>query len=125
MYEIKSGIKGLFIETVEFEKTAKHYGSGSLEVFATPAMIAGMEKTCMDSVQPFLEEGDTTVGTYIQAEHLKASPLKSTIKYESEITEISGREIIFSVNAFDEKGIIGKAIHKRYIVNINRFLQKL
>lgn len=119
------GLRGSFSETVTPEKTARHYGSGSVEVFATPAMIAGMEKTCMDSVQPLLAAGETTVGTMIHATHVKATPLNDTITYQSVLTGVNDRQLTFSVEAYDSKGLIGRAEHHRFIINTERFMQKL
>lgn len=122
---LEPGIIGNYSEAVTTEKTAKHYGSGCVEVFATPAMIAGMEKTCMDSVQPFLGSGETTVGTLVHAEHIKATPLGETVSYRSELTEVNGREMKFTVEAFDKTGMIGKGSHSRFIINIEKFMSKL
>lgn len=116
---------GSFSETVTAEKTARHYGSGSVEVFATPAMIAGMERTCMDSVQPILSAGETTVGTLIHVTHIKATPLNDMVSYQSVLTQVNDRQLTFSVEAYDSKGLIGRAEHQRFIVNTERFMQKL
>lgn len=125
MSELKPGIKGQYTETVTAEKTARHYGSGSIEVFATPAMIAGMEKTCMVSVQPLLNEGETTVGTLVHVEHLKATPLNDSVNYKSELTAVNGRELTFEVEASDQQGIIGRGYHKRFIIDIGKFMSRI
>jgi predicted thioesterase len=125
MNELKPGIKGSHSERVTPEKTARHYGSGSVEVFATPAMIAGMERTCMDSVQPMLGDGETTVGIMIHATHLKATPLNDTITYQSVLTSVDDRQLTFTVEAYDAKALIGRAEHHRFIINAERFMQKL
>ena len=111
--------------SVEQHQTALHMGSGSIEVFATPAMIAFMENTAMLSIANNLNEGETTVGTFIQADHLKASVVGETLLCHSKVTAENGREITFELLVTDSKGdTVGKAIHKRFVVNKTRFIEK-
>lgn len=118
------GIKNTCSLTVSRDNTAIAQGSGTLPVFATPALAALMEKTAMESVAEFLSEGETTVGTFLQAEHISASPVGAKITCESLLTEINGRELTFSVTASDNKGLIGKGIHKRFVVQKEKFMAK-
>ncbi len=111
-------------ETVTEDKTAAHLGSGMLEVYATPAMIALMEKTAMMSVAEELDKGCGTVGTLVNAEHIAASPLGAEIICESRLTEIDGRKLTFEITASDNAGIIGKATHCRFIIDNARFMAK-
>lgn len=121
---LETGIKGFQTETVTEDKTAVSVGSGSLRVYATPAMIALMEKTAMNSVAGELEDGMTTVGTLINAAHTSASPVGSTITCESELVEIDRRRLVFSVTARDDSGEIGKGTHERFIVDCDKFFEK-
>lgn len=110
---------------VKQNQTALVMGSGSIEVFATPAMIALMENTAMLSIANNLAEEETTVGTFIQAEHLKASVVGEIVFCHSKVVEQNGREITFELLVADEKqNVIGKALHKRFIVNKTRFFEK-
>lgn len=118
------GIKGTKTETVTNENTADHLGSGDLQVYGTPAMIALMESTALESVEPYLESGTTTVGVHLDVEHLAPSPLGMKIYCESTLIEIDRRMLTFQVSAFDEKGEIGRGTHKRFIVQKDAFLQK-
>ncbi|PKP23098.1 MAG: thioesterase [Bacteroidetes bacterium HGW-Bacteroidetes-21] len=118
-------MRGSYTETVTAEKTARHYGSGMVEVLATPAMIAAMEKTCMESVSPYLPEGMQTVGTYVQVSHIKATRIGLDVAYHAVLTQINGNELTFEVNANDTVGEIGSGIHKRFIINVEKFLKKL
>ena len=63
---LEAGIRGEQKVEVVYENTATAVGSGVLEVFATPCMLALMEKTACDSVIPYLEEGWGTVGTKVE-----------------------------------------------------------
>ena len=121
---LETGIKGHQTETVTEEKTAAAVGSGSLRVYATPAMIALMEKTALASVTGELEEGMTTVGTKLDVAHTSASPEGSTITCESVLTEIDRRRLVFTVTAYDDAGEIGKGTHERFIVDCAKFMDK-
>lgn len=119
---MKEGLKGLSEITVTPENTALSVGSGNLEVFATPHMIAQMEKASFESVLPFLEAGQSTVGTYMEASHISATPVGFKIRTESELILIEGRKLVFSVKSYDESGLIGEGRHERYIVDSERFM---
>lgn len=122
---LKKKIAGRQQVRVTKELTAARYGSGLVEVYATPAMIALMEKTCQESVQDQLEPGQLTVGTLVNVRHLKATPVGMMVECESELTEIEGRKLVFKVTARDEKGIIGDGTHERFVVNEKDFMKKL
>lgn len=111
--------------TVCKENTALTVGSGDMEVFATPALVALMENAAMNAVKPYLPEGSTTVGAMIQTSHIKPSGLGEEISATALLEEAEGRKLTFKVSASDSKGIIGEGIHIRYIVDRERFLLKL
>lgn len=123
--DIKLGIKRKQDLIVTDDVTASSYGSGLVDVFATPAMIALMESTCQLSVREFLNEGDMTVGTLVNVKHLKATPVGMRVECESELTFQDGRRLVFKVSANDERGLIGEGIHERFIVNREEFMHKL
>ena len=100
-------------------------GSGDLHVFATPAMVALMENAAMKAVTDHLPEGTTTVGAMINTSHIKPSPIGDEVKTTAVLTDVDGRKLTFSITAEDSKGIIGEAVHVRYIVDRERFLSKL
>ena len=118
------GIKGREEVMVTEENTAKAMGSGTLDVFATPAMTALMEMTAWKSVAPILEDGDGTVGTLLQITHDAPTPLGMKVFCESELLEIDGRRLVFHVAAFDAKGKIGEGRHERFVINNERFAAK-
>ncbi len=122
---LEIGIKHTETEIVTPEKTAAKVGSGALPVYATPAMIALMEKTAMNSVSDKLEVGQGTVGTLLEIKHLSASKEGSTIRCESELTEIDRRRLVFCVKAYDEAGLIGEGKHERFIVDNEKFMEKV
>ena len=124
MKEIKIGITGTSELTVNDENLAVNVGSGSLEVFSTPDMIMLMEKAACSCISEYLENDETTVGTEINVKHISATPNKMKVCAEAELTEINGRELIFSVKAYDEAGDIGNGTHKRFIVYGEKFVSK-
>ncbi|MCD8149320.1 MAG: thioesterase family protein [Clostridiales bacterium] len=121
---LETGIRGEQQVKVVYENSAAAVGSGLLEVFATPSMIALMEKTASSSVQPFLEDGQGTVGIELRVKHLAATPLGMTVRCESELTEVDGRRLVFSVKAYDDAELIGEGTHERFIINNEKFMGK-
>lgn len=97
--------------------TALTLGSGDMEVFATPALVALMENAAMNAVKPYLPKDSTTVGAMIQTSHIKPSGLGEVISATAILEEEEGRKLTFKVSASDSKGIIGEGIHIRYIVD--------
>ncbi len=120
------GIKGHLELTVTEDKLASKVGSGLVEVFATPMMIAAIEQTAAQSVQGGLDEGCTTVGTLIIVSHVAATPPGMKVTVDTELTEVSpnGRMLTFKVQAFDEAGLIGEGTHQRAVVIRDRFEAK-
>ena len=123
--ELQSGIKNEKSIVVTEELTASKVGSGLLPVYATPCMIALMENTCADCVQPYMQEGDGTVGTSVDIKHVSATPVGKTVRCECTLTEINGKKLVFEVNAYDDKGLIGTGTHKRAIINNEAFMARL
>ncbi len=122
---INKGIKGHHTIVVSSADTARNYGSGLVEVFATPAMIALMENTALQSIAWLLPENMTSVGTEVCVQHLKATPVGQTIHCESRVREVRGRSVVFDVTVSDNKGIVGQGTHTRFVVDIEKFMSKL
>mgnify|MGYP001008978884 CR=1 FL=1 len=118
------GIKGFKEITVTKELTAISMGSGDLEVYATPAMIALMEGTASESVKAELEEGQGSVGTSIAIKHFAATPIGMRVRCESELVDIDGRRLVFKIEAFDEKDKIGEGTHERFVISNDKFQTK-
>ena len=121
---METGIIGQEELIVNEMNTAEALGSGSLAVFATPAMIALMEKTARLSVAPFPEDGQSTVGTLVNVKHLSASPVGMKITCRTELKEIDRRRLVFHVECSDEAGIIGEGEHERFIIDEAKFMAK-
>ncbi|MDR0790717.1 MAG: thioesterase family protein [Bacteroidales bacterium] len=124
-FAIHEGLENRLETLVGNSNTAKAYGSGLLDVFATPAMIALMEETSHKSIEPFLPDGYATVGTEISIKHIKATPVAMKVFCRSTLQKVEGRRLLFSVEAYDEVGKIGEGSHERFIVETARFLDKI
>lgn len=112
-------------KTVEHRDSAAALGSGSVAVFATPAMILLMEDAARLAVQDALPEGSTTVGTVVNIQHMAATPVGMRVTATARLIEINGRTLTFDVEAHDEKRQIGKGSHQRAVIDIYRFMSKL
>lgn len=121
---LNPGIKGTQEILVTEELTAEHFGSGTLPVYATPAMISLMENTAYKSVEDYLEEGCGTVGTSLDVKHVAATPVGMRVTCETELIKVDGRALTFSVRAMDECGLIGEGVHERFIIMGEKFLAK-
>ena len=124
-FNISKGMKTTLEIVVRTKDTASSYGSGKVDVFATPAMIALMEKTAKTVVDGWLEKDFSTVGIAISTNHIKATPVGMKVKCEAIVEEFDGRKIEFKVRAWDETGEIGEGCHTRYIINVDKFMSKL
>lgn len=125
MNEIKVGTKGEARTTVTSANTANTMASGIAEVFATPMMIGLMEGAAANAVAPFLAEGQSTVGMLVNVKHLAATPLGHEVRAEAEVTEVDGKRLVFKVEAFDEAEKIGEGVHERFIIDMNRFMERV
>jgi predicted thioesterase len=122
---LASGINGRKEIVVTADKTAIAFGSGTVEVFATPAMIALMEQTAMESVAQFLAEGFVTVGTEVSVKHFKPTLPGKVVTCISKLIHSEDKKLVFEVAASDPHGLIGKGIHTRYIVDKQEFINNL
>ena len=125
MHNMEIGIKGYSEVMVERSNTAAAVGSGLLEVFSTPSMIALIEKAAQESVNPYLEEGQGTVGIRLEIDHLAPTPIGVKVWAETELIEIEKRILTFKVAAYTDVEKIGEGIHKRCIIGQDRFLEKM
>lgn len=123
-FNLHTGMKAQKNESVTNDNTAVKYGSGGVSVYATPAMIGLMEGTCLAAVDPFLPEGMATVGTQLNIKHLAATPVGMSVRAEAELIEVAGKRLVFQVEAYDDKEKIGEGTHERYIIDLQKFLQK-
>ena len=121
---LEKGLQFIKEVVVKPENLAVAMGSGDLPVLATPAMVAFMENAALSAVEDQLPEGNTTVGAMIQTT-LKPTALGDTVLVTATLLEVEGRKLTFSVVASDSQGKIGEGTHIRYVVDRNKFMEKL
>ena len=124
-YNLNIGASHTNEKLVERQDTAAFMGSGTVEVFATPAMILLMELAARNAVQGDLPSGSTTVGTLVNVQHVAATPLGAKVAAKAVLTHIDGRKLTFNIEATDENGVIGKGVHERVIIDVERFMARL
>lgn len=125
MGQIVIGGKFELEELVTEEMSAARAGSGALDVFATPFMIALMEKTAMTSMANLLDDGETTVGGAVNIMHYKPTAIGRTVRCTSEISGVKGKKVDFEVKVFEGTKLIGEGSHTRFIVNEKSFMENL
>ena len=121
---LEPGLKGRQETVVTEDLLARNIGSGLVKVYATAMMIALIEKAAVYSVEPYLEEGQGTVGTHVNVSHCSATPLGMKVWAETEQIEIDRRKLVFKVAAYGERGLIGEGLHERFIIDNERFQAK-
>ena len=123
--ELTVGIKGHDEVVVDMSNVASAVGSGALDVFSTPSMIACMERAALSSVMPYMDEGFSTVGIGLDVQHLAATPLGETVRTEAELIEVvKNRFLTFDIKSYCGDQLVGTCIHKRCVVDINKFMEK-
>jgi fluoroacetyl-CoA thioesterase len=125
MDKIAVGMKEEQVFGVEEEHTARHVGSGSLRVLATPSMIGFMERVALDLMQRNLPDGYSSVGVWVDVRHLAATPAGARVRVACQVIQIDGRKVDFQVEAWDEVEKIGEGRHQRVAIDVSRFLQRL
>jgi fluoroacetyl-CoA thioesterase len=125
METITIGLKGELATTVTAEQTARHLGSGGIDVFATPAMVALMEGAAVDAIDKHLAAGQASVGIDVHIQHLAATPLGKSVRAEAEVTAVDRRKVTFNVKAWDEHELIGEGTHVRFVIDLDRYIERL
>ena len=125
MPELKPGLAGTAETIVRETNTAIVMGSGSLQVFATPCMVALMEQAACNAVDPCFNDSESSVGTLVNITHDAATALGKKVTAIATLVEVQGRKLVFEVTAADEDKQIGKGRHERFIINKEKFMAKL
>ena len=124
-FNLKVPMYGESRTTVSGDNTALKFGSGKVDVFGTPAMIALMETASINTVDEKLPEGFATVGIDLNIKHIAATPKGMNITASAELIEIDGKRLVFKVEAFDEVEKIGEGTHQRYIIELDKFKSRV
>jgi fluoroacetyl-CoA thioesterase len=126
MRQIPLGTKATFTLRVLPEHLANQFKDAMLpQVLATPVMILMMENAALNAIRPYLEPGESAVGTAIDVRHLAATPVGHTVRAEAEVIKIDGKRIEFRVSARDEVEEIGSGTHQRMLIDLRSFNERL
>jgi len=121
MKDIPIGTEGTATVKVTDETLASHTGSGAVDVFSTPNLVLLMEEAAMAALRPYMEEGETSVGTLVNIRHLAATPPGFTVTAVARLVEVDGRRLVFQVEASDGMDKVGEGTHERFLVFKDRF----
>jgi predicted thioesterase len=124
-FNIPLNISSIQSLIVDQEHTAKILGSGQVEVLATPMMIALMESAALITAQVYLPQDWTSVGTKVDIEHLRPTPLGKRISAKATLVKIDGWGLLFQIEAHDNHGLIGQGTHERVVIKIEKFMNKV
>ena len=124
-FNFNEGLKSVIEIIVGSNDTANFYGSGDLDVYATPAMTALMENAAKNGVKKELPVGYTTVGIELSVKHIKPTPVGVKVRAEAVLQKAEGKKLTFKVEAYDDMGKIGEGTHIRYVVNSEEFIKKI
>ncbi|MER6946860.1 thioesterase family protein [Nonomuraea sp. NPDC000554] len=118
------GLRSQLVIMVEREDTAQNVGSGDVPVLATPRLLALAERATVEAVGPHLAQGETSVGTRVELEHLAPSTLGTHVEIGVELTEVDGRRLVFRFQARDRHAVVGRGTIERVVVDRARFLER-
>jgi fluoroacetyl-CoA thioesterase len=124
MEYIRVGLTAEQSAAVTQDLLATSLGSGGVEVYATPAMIALIESAAVAAIDPLLPEGQASVGIALEVKHLAATPPGQQVRARAEVTGVNGRRVTFRVQAWDQQELIGEGIHTRYVIDVVRFMER-
>jgi fluoroacetyl-CoA thioesterase len=120
------GTTGTFTLQVLPEHLANRFKDAMLpQVLATPVMIMAMENAALNAIRPFLEPGESAVGTAVDVRHLAATPVGHKVRADAEVVKTDGKRIFFKVSASDETEEIGSGTHQRAVIDLQSFNQHL
>ena len=120
--KLEPGLRGVSQAVVGDHNTAATLGSGEIDVFATPAMVALMESAAVLALQGCLQLGETSVGVRLEISHVAATPVGMGVRAEAVLDRMDGRRLFFRVSAFDDREMIGEGQHERVVVQREKFL---
>jgi predicted thioesterase len=125
MPDIRVGLVSETTAIVDERLLATTVGSGSVAVYATPAMVALIEAAAVGALAPALAEGQSSVGVALGIRHLAATPPGQQVRARAEVIDVQGAKVTFQVQAWDEHELIGDGTHTRYVIDVARFMQRV
>jgi fluoroacetyl-CoA thioesterase len=124
MKPLEIGIRGEATVKVTHANLASSTGSGAVDVFSTPSLVLLMEEAAMDALKPYMEPGESSVGTLVSVRHIAPTPLGFQVTATAILTAFDGRRLVFQVEAHDGMDKIGEGTHERFLVSVDRFISR-
>lgn len=121
---VPAGTRGTKTVKVTESSLASSTGSGTVDVFSTPNLVLLIEEACVEAIKDYLIEGETTVGTLVDINHLAATPPGLHVTATGILTKVEGRRLVFQVEAYDNVEKVGEGTHERFLVNREKFTAK-
>jgi predicted thioesterase len=125
MKEIPVGTTGRHHLLVTPETAIDFIGDERARVLSTPHMIAYMEWAAREAIRPYLDANEDSLGTFVEVRHLAATPVGMSVEFTATVTGITGRRVVFRVEARDEKELVGEGRHERFVADIARLVASL
>ncbi len=122
---LKPGLSLELTHRVTEDVTAHFLGNTGFHVLATPIIVAWFEEAARELAAANLEPGYGTVGSLVTAKHLAATPVGTTVRVKASLREAEGRRLLFDLEAYDEKEKIAEGQNERFVVNLEKFLDKM
>jgi predicted thioesterase len=110
---------------VEHTQAIEFAGAGMPAVLSSPALMASLERAARESLVPFLEPGENSVGTEIELRHLAPTPPGDLVICTARIIQIAGATVSFQVEARDTHEIIARGFHRRQVISVDRFARRV
>ena len=126
MRQIPLDTKGAATLRVQPEHLANRFKDAMLpQVLATPVMILVMENAALNAIRPFLDAGESAVGTAVDVKHFAATPVGHEVRATAEVVGVAGKRVYFEVSASDGKEEIGRGTHQRIVIDLRSFNERL
>ena len=126
MQSIPVGSTGSFSLIVMPDHLASRFKDMTLPpVLATPVMIMVMENAALNAIKPYLDAGESALGTRVDVRHLAATPAGRRVTGAAKVTKVDGRHIEFSIRATDGNEEIGAGTHERVVLQLSKLSERM
>jgi fluoroacetyl-CoA thioesterase len=126
MQSIPVGTTGSFSLVVTPEHLASRFKDVTLPpVLATPVMIMVMENAALNAIKPYLDAGESALGTRVDVRHLAATPAGRRVTGKAKVTKVDGRRIEFAIRATDQNEEIGAGTHERVVIQLSKLSERI
>ena len=121
---LKEGLEGEWIIETTQAMAAAHIADEGFVVYSTPAMVGHMERACVEAVAPFLDDDEVSLGVRVEISHIAGTRIGETVRTAARLVEVEGRRLTFTVEAHNEREMIGEGRHQRVVVKRDRLPRK-